>query len=582
MAIPKITREEEQVLLSTGLLDFPLSPLTFQEVALLDGPSSPSESLISTCEKLSLAPFTDSGSVSPQPILPLSVPAALSDELGSDALPTQDIPDIVALKSLSQADSHWEAMPHVREVSAPTTIEFKSHEIEELDPVTGKIIRTRIIYPIIIPKEKENACISVPPLSETAGEINSLVPSPLATKSVDGNTSMTTTPRGPPTPLPTPSADRVTPVPAIAPVKDVADSNDVRPSPPRTLTPSRSNPSTAPASLTSSPVLSLSRTLSCDSLLDEGCEGEEGQFDDAKEDEPCTPQRLHPSEQPLPPSPSPSPTPSPVLSQVNQLVQRILELKCPAAVSPAVADIAADLPGTPLCPEERGSIDKTPMDISNQGEELNASRICSNTAQPLNVGRGAMVKQLFAPRGAFVAPQMVCPPPVARKHTKELTALEPSTLPPPLPRTYIRPMTIDYGRLSPSSPATVDSQDTKIQTALDQVTSAPARLSAQADQPIPTELSLPKPYSLPRTSPVTPMLNEAPVGSPPLPMDSENDLPLNSIPVAELKNTFAQNASPMTIIFSGPGPRRPGTAVKLLVSTPKQPRRRYGCLRNQR
>ena len=94
-----------------------------------------------------------------------------------------------------------------------------------------------------------------------------------------------------------------------------------------------------------------------------------------------------------------------------------------------------------------------------------------------------MIKQLFAPRGAFAAPQVVCPPPVARKPAKELTALEPSTLPPLLPRTYIRPMTMDYGRLSPSSPAptTVDSQDTKLQAALDQVTPAPARLSTFAD-----------------------------------------------------------------------------------------------------
>ncbi len=82
----------------------------------------------------------NSGSVSPQPIPSLSVPAAPSDELGSDTLPTQDIPDIVAPRSLTQVDSHWEAMPHVREVSAPTTIEFKTHEIEELDPVTSKII----------------------------------------------------------------------------------------------------------------------------------------------------------------------------------------------------------------------------------------------------------------------------------------------------------------------------------------------------------------------------------------------------------------------------------------------------------
>ena len=190
MAIPKITQEEEQVLLSTGLLDFPLSPLTLQEMALLDGPSSPSDVLIPACEKLSLAPFMGSRSVSPQPISSPSVPAV---KLGSDTLPSQDVPDIVAPKSLSCVSSHWEAMPHVREVSAPAIIEFKSHEIEELDPETGNIIQTRVIYPII--KEKENV-ISVPPLSDVKGELSSLTPSPLAVKSEDGSTLTTTTPRG--------------------------------------------------------------------------------------------------------------------------------------------------------------------------------------------------------------------------------------------------------------------------------------------------------------------------------------------------------------------------------------------------
>ncbi len=111
-----------------------------------------------------------------------------------------------------------------------------------------------------------------------------------------------------------------------------------------------------------------------DSLLDEGSEGEEGQFDDAEEGELCNPQRLHPSEQPLPPSPSPSPMPSPVPSQVNQLVQRILELKRSVAVSPDAVgvDVVADLPEVPLCLEERGSTDETPMDTSGQGEKPNA------------------------------------------------------------------------------------------------------------------------------------------------------------------------------------------------------------------
>ena len=136
-------------------------------------------------------------------------------------------------------------------------------------------------------------------------------------------------------------------------------------------------------------------------------------------------------------------------------------------------------------------------------------------------------------------------------------------------------MTIDSGHLSPPSPAhaVVDSQDMKIRAALDQVTPAPVRLTVFADQSRPTELSLPKPYSLPRTSPVMPVLDEVPVGSPPSPMDSENDLPLNSIPVAEI---LPEDVTLTSVIFSGHDPQRLGTAVKLLVSTPKQPRRRYG------
>ncbi len=66
-----------------------------------------------------------------------------------------------------------------------------------------------------------------------------------------------------------------------------------------------------------------------------------------------------------------------------------------------------------------------------------------------------------------------------------------------------------------------------------------------------------------------------------LPADSENDLPLNSIPVAELLNAhLPKDASLMPVFISRPGFQ--GMATKLLVSMPKQPRRRYGCSRNQR
>ena len=348
------------------------------------------------------------------------------------------------------------------------------------------------------------------------------------------------------------------------------------------------------------------------SPLGEGTEGEEGQFDDAEEGEICDSQKLHPSEQPLPPSLPSSPTPSPIPSQVNQLVQHILETKRPVsgpgfqtvspdtvavspdivamsidavAVSPDAAAVVADHPEALLCPEEQGPNDTTPMDTSTQGENPNALHTSPNNGQPReiplskctsllpNVGRGALVKQLFAPHGAFAAPRMVCPPPVVRKSAKELTALEPLTLPPLLPRTHIRPMTIDYGCLSSPSPAP-SPVDTPIQAALNQVTSSQSKLSTFADHLKPTELTLPKPYStpLPRTSLVTPVFDEAPVDSPPSPMDSENDLPLNSIPVAELRNAFSsEDASQMPVIISRPSLQRPGTAVKLLVSAPRPP-----------
>ena len=106
--------------------------------------------------------------------------------------------------------------------------------------------------------------------------------------------------------------------------------------------------STRPLSVPPQP--SPSRSSLCGSLLGEDCEGEEGQFDDAEESEPGTPPRLHPCEQPLPPSPSPSPTPSPMPSQMDRLVQHILELKRAVAASPAaVGDTVADPPEAPLC-----------------------------------------------------------------------------------------------------------------------------------------------------------------------------------------------------------------------------------------
>ena len=111
-------------------------------------------------------------------------------------------------------------------------------EKEEFDPSTGKIIHTRVIYPIITPRDKESSCISVPPFSETKGQVNSLMPCPLAARPVcvDGTSLMTTTPRGPPTPY----ADQVEPVPDV-PTRDIAASDDAAsPLHPTPMTPRQS------------------------------------------------------------------------------------------------------------------------------------------------------------------------------------------------------------------------------------------------------------------------------------------------------------------------------------------------------
>ncbi len=143
-------------------------------------------------------------------------------------------------------------------------------------------------------------------------------------------------------------------------------------------------------------------------------------------------------------------------------------------------------------------------------------------------------------------------------------------------------MTVKFGCSSSPTPVS-----TPIQAALDRVTSPQQKLSIFADQLILEDLALPKPYSvpllLPRTSPVTPILDETSVSTAPSPMDSENDLPLNSIPVAELMSAhLPEDTSLMLIIISGPGLKESGTAMKLFVSAPKPPRCHYGQSRNQR
>ncbi len=621
MAIPKITHKEEEVLLSMGLLEYPLSPLTLQEMVLLDGPTSPSDCLIPVCERWSLAPFV--GSSSPKPELSMPVPTNPSVELGSNVPPMHKVPESIAPKSFSLISSDWECLPKMKEVTAPSIIEFKSCEKEEFDPSTGKVTRIRVIYPIITPRYKENSCISVPPLLESVGQLNSLTSCPSAVRSVcvDGMSPTITISRSPPTPR----IDQVKPAPG-AQTQDAAILNGAAP-PPLLMTPGQSSsptacsPSAPPVQITlGSPRVVMPPPLrlqadssvdtrwspapsraslcnsplspSCHSLFDMGVKEEEGQFDDAEEGETCEPLKLHPSKQPLLPSPSPSLSPSSSPSQVNQMVQCILLTKrqtsevSAGSVSPGTAVSPLE---APKCLPGKGPDDVSLLDTPAQKDSLNALSTSSlgserlkepsplvYTQLPPNAGRGTLIKCLFAPNGAFAAPRMVCPPQAPKMSVMACNAPGPLPVPSLLPRMYIRPMTMDIDR--PSSPSPVN---TPIQAALNRVTSPKCKSSIPSEQPIPKDLTLPKPYStpipLPRTSPVTPVLDETPVVPAPSPMDSENSLPLNSIPVAKLLNAhLPEDVSLMLIILSGPGLNESGTAMKLLMSAPKLLRRHYG------
>ena len=415
MAIPKIMHKEEEVLLSTGLLEFPLSPLTLQEMVLLDRPSSPSDCLIPACEHWSLAPFI--GPSSPKPELSLPVPANPPVELGSDIPPTHEVPENIAPKSLALINPDWESLTKVKEVNAPSIIKFKSYEKEELDPSTGTMIRTRVIYPVVILRDKENSCISVPPLSETKGQVNSLMPCPLAARPacIDGVSSTTTTPRG----LPAPRVDQVKPAPDT-PTRDIATHNGAASplrltptTPRRPPSPMPCMPSVSPGQITlgslrsmvppllqsqaKSPVnaqqspapswmspSNLSLSSSHCSLTDEGVEEEEGQFNDTKEGETRELLKPHPSEQLLPPSPSPSPSPSSSSSRVDQMVQRILCTKHPTSgastrsASPdAVVAIAMSSPEAPKCSPGQDLDDASPLDAPVQRDSPSALGISS-------------------------------------------------------------------------------------------------------------------------------------------------------------------------------------------------------------
>ncbi len=576
MAVPKITREEEVVLLVTGLLKYPMSPMTFQEMALLDGPPSPSDALIPTCEHLSLAPFL--GPSTPKPELSSPVPADPVVEQGSDETPTHDVLEAVAPISLATIDPYWESLPKVQEIVTPSTIEFRSYEKEELDPSTGFLTRICVIYPVVTPKDNNDPCISVPPPLATTGQVSSLESCPPTSEpdDADGRSAMTTTPRD--LPMSTATTDPEAPSSEMLP-EDVTTHNDVV-------------PPECPMPVPMSDTLSVPPTS-----FSFSCAEEEGQFDDAKVPKVDEPPKLHPSEQPLPSSPSPSPSPSPSsLSLVDRMVEHILQKKPQVSEanmrSETTDEVATVVSPTGVLPHSpvQDHDDVSSMDTSVQEGSPNVldSSGCDGPPAelpplkyiplPPNAGRGTLVKQLFALCGAFAAPLMVCPSPMQVQPLAARTTPGLSSLLPLLSLTYIRPMTIEP-RLSCSPPLLA----TPIQTALDQVTSPQQERSLCSSPPIPENLSLPKPYSvpLPRTSPLTPVLDEPLTELVSSPMDSENNLPLNSIPVAELLNAhLAKDATLMPVFISGPGFQ--GAATKLLVSMPKQPRRRYGRSRNQR
>ncbi len=350
MAVPKITREEEAVLLTTGLLKYPLSPMTLQEMALLDGPPSPSDALIPACERLSLAPFL--GPSTPKPEMSSPVPANPVVEQGSNEPPTHDVPEVVAPTSLATIDPSWESLPKIQEVTTPSIIEFQSYEKEELDPSTGFLTRTCVIYPVVI--LKENPCISVPPLSATIGQVNSFESCPPTSEPDDANGKFatTTTPCDPPTP--TTGMDPGTSSSGTPPEDVIALNDVVSPACPTPVFVSDALPVSSTSSSTrimtpclltsladalrdNQSTLVPSQMTPPSSCVEEAVE-EEGQFDDVEVKEIDELSKLHPSEQPLPSSLSPSPAPSPSsLSLVDWMVEHILQRKPQGAlVSAAV------------------------------------------------------------------------------------------------------------------------------------------------------------------------------------------------------------------------------------------------------
>ncbi len=178
------------------------------------------------------------------------------------------------------------------------------------------------------------------------------------------------------------------------------------------------------------------------SLPDERVEAEEGQFDNVEKDETHELLKLHPSEQPLPLSPPSSPSLSPSLSRVDQMVQCILLVKhqtskaSAGSESPDTATTAVSSPEAPQCPPAQGSDDVSLMDSPNalssssrDNRKLMEPSPLKYTPLPSCAGQGTLIQQLFAPRGAFVAPPMVCPPPMPKESTMACVAPGPTPLP---------------------------------------------------------------------------------------------------------------------------------------------------------
>ncbi len=136
------------------------------------------------------------------------------------------------------------------------------------------------------------------------------------------------------------------------------------------------------------------------------------------------------------------------------MVQRILgtkRLACGTSIRDTSPDAVAAAAAVNhlealLYLEKQGLDDATPVDTLIQGDSPSALKNSSpNHVQPMellplkyiqlppNAGRGTLIKQLFAPHGAFAAPRMVCPPPVPRESTKACTASGPLSLPLLLP-----------------------------------------------------------------------------------------------------------------------------------------------------